>query len=499
MEISSEVAGLIPKSASPFLSSVDTGYDVDIRTPLFEERDRLGVAEEMLDIMTSSGLMFPELDEVERAAFTKLGPMSIRLPFVDREENVKAYYESGREVSFDIAETGVYSHLLTSRHRLRPIGYTQSAQQLPSNTNSGLPLFAKRNTVLEQSVAMATSGKFYPALLGWRGQANGTCTPKQRVVWMFPYATNIAEGRFFRPLHQMLLGLAPFSAWTSMSAVDLAITRMIDSVDRGQFLLSSDFSSYDQTLVTQQAWYFNYLRLIYQEQYDEDISKLENNLAFIPIVCTHNKMFKGRHGVPSGSTLTNQLDTLVNYFAQASSPKVDSFDVDALQVQGDDAVVKVKDVDDHLNYLLDLGFDVNPDKQLIASDKVSYLQRVHFKHYRVNDVSRGVYPIMRALNSLLGQERFHQNWNGDMTSLRALAIMENTSAHPCFHQFVKFVVERGDPRLKEFVSRISSSDKFRNTVVRKASAIPGFIPSYNEVGTLKGLMAFATVDAIMNL
>ncbi len=57
----------------------------------------------------------------------------------------------------------------------------------------------------------------------------------------------------------------------------------------------------------------------------------------------------------------------------------------------------------------------------------------------------GVYSTARALGRLLGQERYHdpEKWSPEMVTLRAWSIIENTSNHPLFEDFVDFVL-KGD-------------------------------------------------------
>jgi hypothetical protein len=316
---------------------------------------------------------------------------------------------------------------------------------------------------------------------------------------MFPFSVNIQEARYFRPMHKALVDLPPFSAWISMDRVDNAIDNMM-RMREGGTLLSTDFSAYDQTLVKQQAWYFDYLKLFFRAQVQDDILLLEHNFKNVPIICTEDVSFAGAHGVPSGSVFTNQCDSIVNLLGQASSPVVDNT---LIQVQGDDAVVVVKDVKRHVEHLQGLGFDLNVDKQLASYSSVSYLQRLYDDSYKPDGIARGVYPTLRALNSLLGQERFYDDWDSTMVSLRVLAILENTKWHPLFDAFVKFVVEDGDPLLKDNVVKLCDSrSRESRKVFARAKAIPGLVPTFNQSGealTVKGLSAFSSVQLILSL
>uniref|UniRef100_A0A2V0RLT3 RdRp catalytic domain-containing protein n=1 Tax=viral metagenome TaxID=1070528 RepID=A0A2V0RLT3_9ZZZZ len=422
-----------------------------------------------------------------------IGPLSQRLPFAERRSGVTSYYDSFIEPRKEISALPSINKVLSRRSRLIPLSYSTSARGLPLNTNSGLSLFQRRSKVIDQELSVARTDSVLPCVLGWRGQSSGSKIPKQRVVWMFPMSQNIRENRFFRPLHEVLKRLESFSAWISMDAVDDSVTRLLARRDTvGGTILSSDFSKFDQTMgPAQLKWYFNLLRNVYDVKFHEDIDFLQYVLAYIPLVCTLDETFIGVHGWGSGSNLTNQADSVVNHHAQITSMEVPEEGI--ILVQGDDAALNVYDVDRHLTHLSDLGFEANASKQYISDTVVHYLQRVHSANYKVNGRAVGVYPTMRALNSLMGQERFHDDWSSVMVSLRTLSILENVRNHPIFTRFVKYIMEKGDKSLKENTARIVKDRSY----IKRAKAIPGFLPSYNEAGKLDGIRRFKSVRLIL--
>jgi hypothetical protein len=493
-------AAELPENSLPYLASVSAGFDVDIRTPLFGGKDRDVVADKILDQMLDSGLLYPELEEYELSQREKIGPMSIRLPFKEREAQVEAYYNSGRRVSVEISEDGIKDIVGDDLpySRLRPISSEESMSLLPLNSNSGTPLFRKRKDVQEESLALAKQEEVFPAMLGWRGQAKGEMTA-QRVVWMFPFSVNIREGRFFRPLQDLLMKNLPyFAAWESMDEVDRRITSLLfnQQAFKGSVVLSSDFSSFDQTVVDQQMWFFTLVKLLYQAQYAEEIEELQHILATIEIICTRWIKYTGRHGVPSGSVWTNILDSLVNLLSQNSSPVI--LMPTHTQVQGDDGAVLITDVSLHLAHLEACGFSVNPDKQYVSEHTAIYLQRMHSMKHQVGGFTRGSYPIMRATNSLLGQERYHQNWNADLEALRTYAILENTKWHPWFVPFVEIVAKEGDKYLMEFTRKMRDP-KFQSKVTSAAHSIPGFVPTYNQSDTINNFRSFHSVQVVSEM
>lgn len=493
-------AAELPDNSLPYLASVSAGFNVDIRTPLFDGRERDQVADEVLGEMLDSGLLYPELVEYEISQREKIGPSSIRKPFVEREENVEAYYNSGKRVNVEISESGIKDIVGNDLpySRLRPINSEESMNQLPLNSNSGLPLFRKRKDVQEESLSLAREGRNYPAMLGWRGQAKGLITT-QRVVWMFPFSTNILEGRFFRPLQEVLnRAVTYFSAWISMDEVDKRITSLMfnQRAIKNSVLLSSDFSGFDQSVVEQQDWFFTFVKLMFQARYAEEIDELAEILATIEIICTRYIKFTGRHGVPSGSVFTNILDSIVNLIAQNSS-LYNAMPTHS-QIQGDDGAVLVTDVSLHLEHLENCGFTVNPDKQYISEHTLIYLQRMHSMKHQIDGVARGSHPIMRALNSLLGQERYHKNWNANLEALRTYSIVENCKSHPWFVPFVQLVARKGDKYLMEFTRKMRDP-KFAGEVIHAAHSIPGFVPSFNQITAINNLARFDSVQVVSEM
>ncbi len=505
MTIKKVTASDYPDNAIPFLKGVEHGYDVDIRTPLFHGEDRESVAEEWAAILQKNVLrMVVELVDLEKAQQAKIGPISRRKPFSGRIQDVASYYINRPAPEYDFSEicdmlarnNVIYS--VTPSRRLRPVSFETAASRLPQNTNSGLPLFKKRKTVLEQSIAMAKSGEYYPAMLGWRGSSGqtGSYYPKQRVVWMMPFSHNIKEARFQIPYHEVMLKQPEyFAALISMDAVDEQVTWLFDNLPEEAYMMATDYSKYDQTIQVQQSWFFKRLSEHFQPSTLSELEELHWYTRNGELLCTMEVKFTGEHGVGSGLNFTNSCDSTVNRDAQMSSPVVIGR---AFQIQGDDSAGRIWKPDLHLRHLERCGFDLNSDKQYISKSATIYLQRLYHINYRIDGILRGQYPTMRALNSLLGMERFHANWDKDMEALRTLAILENCKWHPLFPEFVSFVVKRGDLYLKEFVANLTSR-KFRNSIISKANSTPGFVPTYNQQDRLGGILMFESVRQVQSM
>ena len=122
-----------------------------------------------------------------------------------------------------------------------------------------------------------------------------------------------------------------------------------------------------------------------------------------------------------------------------------------------------------------------------------YLQRYYHR-----DVKGGMYPTYRALNSLMGQERFfdEDEWGPDMVILRGIMILENAKNSPLFTDLVTFVMDGDKYRLGAAWPGGIDSLLFESNVIQKAESIAGFVPSYNQEDRLRGLRNFETYKFI---
>jgi hypothetical protein len=497
--VSEDTAPSYPARAVPYLTGVERGYDRDIRTPLFDGASRESVVEQWRDTLDEhASEMVEELVKLEDKQASKIGPISLKLPFSERKDDIFEYYQQEGKPEYDLTELRAlqgnyqWSRVLPS-NRLRPKSYEDAAYAMPMNTNSGNPDFEVRRDVVVRAIEDAKNGKYYPAFLGWRGSPNGPGSTKQRVLWMYPISGNIIEARF----QQVLLPhyqLSPhFAAMVSMWQVDNAITSLLfqEGCEKECTFMSTDYTGYDASLFEQQDWFFETLAGTFQHREASMISHMQYNLSRIPITCTRTFGYLGRHGLPSGSTFTNLLGSTVNADVQLSSPVV--IRPDLMQFMGDDSAGLVRDVDTHIDHLERCGLVLNSEKQYINDRAVMYLQRLHHARYRRRGVCVGVYPTMRALGSLLGMEKFHRNWSKEMVSLRVLSVMENTKWHPLFHLFCKFIWEKGDPYLQTFIHDLENP-RTREGVVKQANTIPGFQSAYNVASHYSGINDFATVQ-----
>lgn len=491
-----------PPNLVPYLESVEKGSPSVLYTHVC---DNLVAATDILDQIARdveahlsvtdviSDEVREALIEAERAQALKQGPLSVRSPWSERVDQLNDYYQP-RERNLKWAES--YEWLPQSRLRLATL--EKAADNMVHDTNSGLPYFKKRRLVLDDDLKLASAiakelrstGNGVidvpPAIIGWRGQMGssrderGIILPKskERTVWMFPQSLNIVETSIFLPARDAILKAYPgvLSAWTHLNEVDRKVTDLFKS---GNIFLSSDFSSYDASLIGLWNRIVPMVTRLFQNQDKLLIANLIGAISNIGIL-TPDGVKTGHHGMPSGSSLTNFIDTL--WHMHMIYQYVGTLD-NAL-VQGDDGVIAFNHSGDPENYMQfiteNYGMAMNPTKQVISDNHILYLQRHHFRSYVVNGMNVGSYPINRMV-ALLFRERTidPELWDMYMESVRELMIAENAKYHPSFDSVVLPWLVKLDPYLK------SRNHLLRLVgAARKASKITAFTNSYSQKGEL---------------
>jgi hypothetical protein len=355
------------------------GYSVDLRSPFYGGIDRNVIAEkfQVLD------LEFEELISLDRKERDDIGPFSIMLPFTEIVDSVQAYfsqYMSPDPEALKYAYSQVSS--LLPHHGLRMMKLSTSFGMMPRDTNLGLPFLSRDRSLaieyLRRAEQLRDPSEIFPCVLGWRGQANGTDRPKQRVVWMFDHAETILGSSILHPVLDVLRSINGFSAWSTPLDVDNAVTRILKvGEEAGVPIISMDFSAFDSSVPRGMITLaFDLLRDWYSEMARERINLLEEIFATVSLVCP-DKLWTGRDGgVPSGSALTNLIDTLINLlvgFYASYRLGVDLIDYELL---GDDSVfvftpgVAMEKLSEVIG---ELGMTSNPEKQFISYYSAHYL------------------------------------------------------------------------------------------------------------------------------
>lgn len=469
------------------LSGTYEGSNTILMTPLCKERSPESILSAWDDIFNANKHKLNDtllgLEDLNRSKF---GPRSVAVPWKERIPTLNKYFTKDE---CSVPPGYLYPNKTDSKSRLRPLSVENAITYLKNDTNSGLPYYTRKGKVKSR-----LPGKFKellnrkdPCILFTRTQEGG----KTRNVWGYPIADTLLEMMYYRPLLNYQRELSWRSALRGPLEVDRCITNIIDKAIVNKYkIISIDFSGYDATLKSKvQKACFNYIRSLFQVDSHDDLNNIEERFNTISIL-TPSGIIKGSHGVPSGSTFTNEVDSIGQYLISSSTGLVSD---ENIQIQGDDGVycIRSEEVKDFLNCFRLCGLDVNEDKSYVSNDFAIYLQNLYHPDYRdKNGLIGGIYPTYRALNRLLFQER----WSGfedydlqgkDYYSLRAISILENVKHHPLFEEFVHFIKSIDKYSLK--VSR-KSVDKYVN-YISDTSGSEGFL--VNQYGDdLKGIKSF---------
>nr|UAW00832.1 MAG: RNA-dependent RNA polymerase [Porcine picobirnavirus] len=415
---------------------------------------------------------WPTLVEFENDLKAKVGPMSIMKPLSERIEDIDHYYEDILLSSTPVSDSAVKA-VVSEFSRVKGLRVRQQQKTvdlMKKSTNSGSPYFTKRRDVVEKTLPAEVfmlhedaiqyiDNKTWHAcaVLGWRGQEGGPSDDdvKQRVVWMFPFAVNIAELQVYQPLIESCQKFNLVPAWVSMEAVDQRITAMFDTKGKDDVVICTDFSKFDQhfngdmqncakailsDILTPNRNTDGWLRATFPIKYN------------IPLAYDYGKIRYGKHGMGSGSGGTNADETLAHRALQyeAALNKHTLLNPNS-QCLGDDGVLTYPGitVEDVVRSYTAHGQEMNESKQYVSKQDCIYLRRWHHTDYREDGVCVGVYSTYRALGRLMEQERYYDPdiWSAKMVALRQLSIIENVKYHPLRAEFAQFCMKRDKYRL----------------------------------------------------
>lgn len=474
---------------SRILDNIVAGNDVPLRTPVASSLDAkyiLSAWDSIYDL--NSSVINEELNAIEMSNRSKYGPRNLALPWKDRFEGVSAYFslqESGRVpvTSFSFPR------------RLRPLDLEAAADYLKNDTSSGLPYMVRKSLVKSRVIRNFKSllERNDPCILYTRTQEGY----KTRNVWGYPIAETLNEMRYYRPVLEYQRRLSWRAALQGPTAVDRSITDLISNCNRtNKKLVSIDFSLYDASVKTGlQKCAFEYIKSLFQSSYSEEIDDIARKFNTIQLI-TPTSIMSDRHGVPSGSTFTNEVDSLVQYLCAKDFGIPDHL----LNIQGDDGVYVVDDPDSLYSHFESFGLVVSKEKSLVSNNSVLFLQNYHSPDYISDEgLFAGVYSTYRALTRIIFPERYDEFSDSgidgaDFYSLRTISILENCCYHPLFEEFVKFVAtidkyslnysQKGLRRYCQYVSNLKGSDEIRR--YRRGDEVSG-IESFKTLKVLSKL------------
>jgi len=440
----------------------------------------------------NQSLIDADLLSLELNNKAKFGPRSLAAPWSSRKKSMLAYYENDKR---DVAPL-VLKGFKDVKRNLRPIPISKGIELLKNSTNSGLPYFTRKGLVKDRTVLNFKSQleAEYPCVLFTRTQEGG----KTRNVWGYPMVDTLNEMLYYKPLLDYQKRLEWRSSLLGPEHVDRAVTSLIsESHLAGKSLLSVDFSGFDSTVTSDlQESCFDYINSLFQEGYQKDIDYIKYRFNTIGII-TPDGILTGPHGVPSGSTFTNEVDSIAQFRAyQMSGVSSKKF-----QIQGDDGLysLSTNEYEALKGKFLSCGLVLNDEKSYFNDRFCVFLQKLYSKAYIKDGLIGGIYPLYRALNRIIYQERYSNFEDFDLSgqdyySIRTISILENCKYHPLFEVFVRFIISK-DKYLLKF-SRSSLSNYSRMADMGKAG-VGVIINQYGD--DISGIENFATVKLINSI
>lgn len=492
-------------SMSTYLYNLNEGRKATPHSWLYETETSDTTLDRWIPIMEKSNMSSPfgeEFIQFDRKQLSKFGPQG-EVPPVHSQEALDVLepmftpsdYDNEHALSklFPDAENfGKY--LFGPRcQQLRSLSFERTVESMrvrdTLSTNSGFPRFARRNSVVEEEISDAKSGRAfdYPAIVLFR-QYNG----KLRPVWMYPMSMNLLELAYEQPLKSRLLTSAHsmvqtyVTPWVGYDAVKLALTKLWKP---RKTICGGDTSKMDAHMrAAQMRLFFEIAKYAFQRSEWDNFYRAVMRTVNIPLIISQTEMIVGPHGLASGAGFTQISETFLTMFL-AYLNKVEGMGI------GDDFCwIANMSKDDIVQKLSLLGLPANSDKQEVSNDYTVFLQRMNRRGFFSRDnqsILGGYYPTIRALNSLLNPEKYHspKKWNSNMFCARCYMILENCIDDPCFSEFLKFVVN-GQKDLLPFAKQ---SAKVLNRISKQARLIPGLSPSYNQEKLGKPLSQFTSI------
>nr|AMP18969.1 RNA-dependent RNA polymerase [Otarine picobirnavirus] len=451
-----------------YFSHVREGNDTEYRTTFYKGKSLEQILKGWDTTLSSIKHEWPSLYEFENDLRKKVGPMSIMAPLKDRISDIDSYYDSILLESKPIDEQAIDATVnwLAKVRGLRLRSQNKTVEVMKKSTNSGSPYFTKRRNVTHKTVPCYLEGEEQVlrgkawhdcAILGWRGQEGGPNPEdvKQRVVWMFPYAVNIEELRFYQPLIEQCQKFDLVPAWVGMDAVDKRITQLFDTKGKNDLVICTDFSKFDQ--------HFNSQMQLASRKVFERIGTDDATMRYwlkevfpvkynIDLAYDQGKIRSGPHGMGSGSGGTNADETIAHKALQFEVAIRAGKQLNPNSMcLGDDGLLTYPGitVDDVVRAYSSHGQEMNTDKQYASKHDCTYLRRWHHTDYRIDGVCVGVYSTYRALGRLAEQERYYdpEIWGPKMVALRQLSILENVKFHPLREEFVNYCMKGDKYRL----------------------------------------------------
>lgn len=487
-----DVPDKIIERAANHLEAVVKGDDAVHITPLAKKSDPIHVLVGWDDIVKqNSHKMNLPLADLEKASRSKFGPRSISVPWKARMQGLRNSFTC--QIPSHVPVWNMYNGDGT----LRPTSIETASRSMKLNKSAGFPFLTKKRAAL--ACLLASFEELYnrkdPCVLYTRT----TESLKTRNVWGFPFADTLYEMMFYLPLLALQKTKWYRAALVSPDVVAQRITDLIlHAIKYDLILYSVDFAGFDASVLYQYIIKaFDFIKSCFVPAFHPFIDLVCERVYNIGIV-TPLCVLKGVHGVPSGSTFTNEVDSIIQLGIALNCPFIRA---NQCQVQGDDGVYMMKreNISEFENAFSYAKLKLEKSKSVIANNYVVFCQSLFHIDYIENGHIGGIYPTYRALNRLLFQERFvNFKESGisskDYYSIRTITILENCKYHPLHEELVRYVLDK-----EQF--NLDVSDDGLAKYVKYLSIGCGTINALNhQYGTMvDGIRGFKTYQLVAKI
>jgi len=362
--------------------------------------------------------------------------------------------------------------------KLVPVDLKTAAASFSGRTSLGYPRFVsdklRLSEYFEESWCLGESGfplesaLNYPGVIGARSVPRGPYQySKTRFITQWSRVLGNWEKTLFIPLFDRLSQHASFCAWLGQKGTDITVTDFLRR-SRGP-VLSLDFTGFDASVP------FEVLNRVFTVLKSWFVGSAAPLVDFVHAGFLGSGLFvPGRYidgaermrGVPSGSVLTNLIDSLVNLWVMEYTACLNKGGVRSALVQGDDGVytfcgiANIPSLAGTLESELGMVMKMEPHKNLISDSEVMFLQNHHRRDYVVHGLNVGVRPVMRALIGMMSHERAPMQktgWDKKYNTYRTLQQANNCANHPRFEELCVWLWGR-DAYIKEALEKIVRSD-----------------------------------------
>jgi hypothetical protein len=377
--------------------------------------------------------------DLERSNRAKFGPRSVSVKWEDRIAGMTSSF------SHQSSRHRTHFKLEAGNGKLYPISLREAVSKMKSSSSAGLPFLTKKGAATPKLLADVDAylDRQDPCMLYTRT----TEMKKTRNVWGFPYADTLFETMYYQPILSLHKQMYCRASIVSPDAVAASITELISKAQiLDKVLYSVDFAGFDASVKYQYIIaVFEYFKSCFAVDFNPYLDSICKRMYSIGIV-TPTGVMKGNHGVPSGSTFTNEVDSMVQLGIASTCSFIHK---DECQIQGDDGVyiVSTADIPEFEAAFKRAGLKLEKSKSMIADDCVVFCQNLYHVDYLKDGIIPGIYPTYRAINRILFQERYVDfravgMKSSDYFGIRCISILENCKYHPLFEELVRFVLVR---------------------------------------------------------